>query len=45
MKIWEMPYRERLMGYECEKRRLFEKGLTCQEYEKEIQRLARKWRV
>lgn len=39
------PYNERLADYEAEKKKLYSKGLTAFEYEKEIQKLAKKHKV
>ena len=40
-----MKYEDRLYEYEKEKRRLMNKGLTYEEYEKAIRELVKKWRI
>lgn len=40
-----MTYEERLLGYERDKAKLRQLPLTDKEYEKEIRRLADKWRI
>lgn len=40
-----MTYQERLNGYERDKAKLRQQPLTDKEYEKEIRRLADKWRI
>ena len=37
------PYKERLQSYEREKQQLLCKGLSWQEYEKEVKKLAEKY--
>ena len=40
-----MTYKDRIMEYEKEKKRLQDKNLTYEEYMREIIKLARKWKV
>lgn len=40
-----MSYEERLKCYEEEKRQLWKTHLTVKEYEREIKKLARKWKI
>lgn len=39
------PYEERLKDFEAEKSKLYSKGLNFVEFEKEIQKLAKKHKV
>lgn len=38
-------YKERLKEFESKKRKLFEKGVSPKEYEAEIKRLAKEYRI
>ncbi len=43
--IKKMTYSERLRYYESEKRQLWNTNLSAKEYEKEIKKLADKWKI
>lgn len=40
-----MSYQERLRNYERDKRELNKKPLTAQEYERELSKIRKKWKV